>query len=464
VNGRLARLAISRQNGPTVRIFGGRFRPALLATLVAALAAVGAGLVATPARADWVRNDQWQLGALNVFAAWQQATGNGTTVAVLDSGVDSSHEDLAGQVLPGIDLVDGTSDGRIDPVGHGTTVASLIAGRRDETGVVGLAPGAKILPVRVLDRRNRYEDASVIARGIRWAVDHGADVINLSLGGGAHSDVLAGALGYAAEHDVVVIACTGNLAQNNGEPQVWYPAREPGVVAVTGLRAPTASPTSNGWLDHSTGAPGLDELWSGSLTGPQTVLSAPAVNLIGARPGGYWRVQGTSFAAPLVTGAAALVRSKYPRLSAGNVINRMIRTANDLGASGRDDRYGFGVVNPLAALTAEMETVADNPLTGAADASGQAGADSADGSSATRQPADSAESGPKPKPGGGAPSPNGVAVGDAAGHRPTGSITNGAPVGWSVALLVLLLAAVFGSFAVSQGYAQRYFRRGRHAR
>jgi type VII secretion-associated serine protease mycosin len=462
MNIHLADLAINRHNGRTVRTFEGRYRPALLATLVAALAALAAGLAPSPAHADWVRNDQWHLGALNVVAAWQHATGGDIVVAVLDSGVDANHPDLAGQVLPGLDLVDGTGDGRVDPVGHGTTVASLIAGRRDEAGVVGLAPSAKILPVRVLDRRNRYEDATVIARGIHWAVDHGADVINLSLGGSVQSDVLGEALAYAAEHDVVVIACTGNVAQTSGEPQVWYPAREPGVVAVAGLRAPATGPTSTGWLDRAAGVNGPDQLWSGSLTGQPTVLTAPAVNLIGARPGGYWRVQGTSFAAPLVTGAAALVRSKFPRLSAANVINRMIRTADDLGPSGRDDRYGFGQVNPLAALTAEVATVADNPLTGSPETAGQAGAATDDGPSG--QPHGSSGA-PDPKPGGGAPPPEGVTTGAApGGHRPTGAIINGASPLPSIALLALLLAAVFGSLAGGRGYFRRYLRQGRHAK
>ena len=118
---------------------------------------------ASPAAADPVRNDQWQLKALDVAKAWQYSVGAGVLVAVLDSGVDAGHPDLQGQVLPGIDLVDGaTKDGRSDPVGHGTTVAALIAGRNDDTtGVVGIAPQARILPVRVLDTANKYDDAVV---------------------------------------------------------------------------------------------------------------------------------------------------------------------------------------------------------------------------------------------------------------------------------------------------------------
>jgi subtilisin family serine protease len=332
---------------------------------VVATAAGGAGL-STPAYADAIRDEQYQLRALDVPTAWRSATGVGVTVAVLDSGVDASHPDLTGQVLPGADFVDGSTDGRRDLVGHGTTVAALIAGRNDDSGgVAGIAPGAKILPVRVLDKQNKYDDASMVATGLRWAVDHGATVINLSLGGGARSDALADALHYAALHDVVIIACTGNVTAGANYTEVWYPAREPGVVAVAGLvdAAATGVPAAGGGTAAGGGAGGgTDALWTGSLTGSPTVLTAPAVNLIGARPGGYWRVQGTSFAAPLVAGVAALVRSRWPTLDSANVINRLIRTARDLGPTGRDDRYGYGEVNPVAALSAPVPVVRRNPL------------------------------------------------------------------------------------------------------
>lgn len=296
--------------------------------------------------ADRVRSQQWQLRALHAAEAWRQADGSGVIVAVIDSGVDGSHPDLAGQVLPGKDFVR-PGDGQRDDVGHGTTVAGLIAGRGDDsTGVLGLAPGAKILPVRVLDSRNRYDDARVVANALRWAVDHGAEVVNLSLGGSVASPELADAIDYAFEKDVVVVACTGNESPPDAA-EVWYPAREPGVLAVTGLA-------------HD--GDGSDALWPGSLTGPATVLAAPGTDLVGARPDGYWTVEGTSFAAPLVTAAAALVRSKWPQMSAATVVNRLIRSADDLGDTGRDTTFGFGLVDPLGALTDDIPAVAVNPL------------------------------------------------------------------------------------------------------
>ncbi|MEU6074950.1 type VII secretion-associated serine protease mycosin [Micromonospora sp. NPDC047074] len=310
-------------------------------------AAVPVALAApdSQSRSDQVRDEQWQLDVLQAKTAWRSSTGRGVTVAVIDSGVDGSHPDLAGRVLPGLDLVapPGSADGT-DPVGHGTTVAGLIAGRDDDRrGAVGLAPDSRILPVRVLDAENRYDDALIVAKGVRWAVDNGARVINLSLGGSGDSPALAAALDYAFVRDVVVVACTGNVGSSS-DSKVWYPAREPGVIAVTGSERDS------------------DNLWSGAITGQSTVLTAPATGLVGARPGGYWRVQGTSFAAPLVAATAALVRARYPEMSAGDVVNRLLATARDIGPSGRDDRFGYGMVDPVAALNAEVTPVGRNPL------------------------------------------------------------------------------------------------------
>jgi type VII secretion-associated serine protease mycosin len=328
------------QNGAIALTFIARAAGRVLALGLSAALACAVAPVA--ARADEGRSEQWQLSALDVRDAWKVSTGKGVIVAVIDSGVDATHPDLVGRVLPGIDLVEPEAgdQGKVDPVGHGTTVASLIVGGgKNESGAEGVAPGARILPIRVLDKANKYDDPDVVARAVRWAVDHRATVINLSLGGALRSEAIAGALQYAAAHDVVVVACTGNTATDPSIHQVWYPAREPGVVAVAGLGAVMSAPAAE------------DVLWSGSLTGPETVLTAPAVDLTGARPGGgYWQVQGTSFAAPLVAGAASLVRARFPKMSAANVINRLIGTAKDLGPQGRDDRYGYGEVDPLRSI------------------------------------------------------------------------------------------------------------------
>lgn len=318
----------------------------LRATAVAGLVAL-ALLPLNPRQAaaqDAVRADQWQITMLDAKKAWDYSTGAGVIVAVIDSGVASGHPDLRGQVLPGIDYVREGGDGTADEARHGTTVAALIAGSRDDAdGVVGLAPDAKILPVRVLDASNQYRDPLVVADAIVWAVDHGARVINLSLGSERSDGALADAIDYAFARDVVVVACVGN-AVPDGSPEIWHPAREPGVVAVSGL-----------------GSDG--KAWRGSLIGKETVLAAPASNLMGAKPNGYEWVQGTSFAAPLVSASAALVRSRYPQMSAGNVVQRLITTARDAGLPGRDSRYGFGIVDPVAALTrVDVPPVDGNPL------------------------------------------------------------------------------------------------------
>jgi type VII secretion-associated serine protease mycosin len=383
--------------------------------LVALLAALVVALVpAAPARADWIRDGQWQLASLHAATAWTRSTGTGVVVAVLDSGVDADHPDLVGRVLPGADFVDGSTDGRTDFVGHGTTVAALIAGRGDDhAGVVGLAPNARILPVRVLDRANRYIDAGTVARGLRWAVDHGASVVNMSLGGANRSGALADAIWYAWRHDVVVVACTGNV--EHAEPtDVWYPAREPGVLAVAGM-----TESAHG-----------DRLWRGGLTGRPTALTAPADDLLGARPGGYWRVQGTSFAAPLVAATAALVRARWPRLDADNVINRLIRTAHDLGPRGRDSRYGYGEVDPARALTAVVPTVRHNPL-----------------GSGRRQAIGPVEPGLWPGSEAGHGGPVGAEVPVAT--QPRASVAAPAGSGWRpVTTVALLVLAIGGMFAV----------------
>jgi type VII secretion-associated serine protease mycosin len=384
-----------------------RWRPAGAVARVAAAVLVGAAAtlpVGTAAAAavplavtgDDIRDEQWSLTELGMTEAWTRSTGAGVTVAVIDSGVDDTHVDLTGRVLPGFDLVGSGGDGTDDPVGHGTTVAALIAGVPDDAGIVGMAPDARILPIRVLDKQNRYDDAQVVAKAVRLAVDNGAKVINLSLGGLGSSPALATAIDYAFVKDVVVIACTGN-ASASAPSEVWYPAREPGVVAVTGLE-------QNG-----------TSLWSGSITGTETVLSAPATDLIGARPGGYWRVQGTSFAAPMVAATAALIRARWPQMSAATVVNRLITTADDLGAPGRDAQYGFGMVNPVAALSdglpeARGNVLDDEPPPG----------DSGFGT-APRAGDDSVEAGgPPPPPGRGVdPAPGGAAQPDASGALPS---------------------------------------------
>ncbi|MGH3657293.1 MAG: type VII secretion-associated serine protease mycosin, partial [Micromonosporaceae bacterium] len=307
---------------------------------VSVLAAAGALLCApAPGYADEVREKQWSLEMLHARDAWRQSTGDGVVVAVLDSGVDADHPDLEGQVLDGYNTVDENTDTR-DVDGHGTAVATVIAGRDDDAGVAGLAPDAAILPVRVGGERMYDHD---VAEGIRWAVDHDASVINMSLGSARSSPEMTEAVEYALEADVVVVAAAGNV-NDRGDLPITYPARQAGVVAVTGI-------TPEG------------KAWHNSARGPRAALCAPASGVIAPYDGGYEHVSGTSFAAPMVAAAVALVRAEWPKMSAPNVINRLLRTADDLGRPGRDSRYGYGRVDLAKALTADVPTVRTNPLT-----------------------------------------------------------------------------------------------------
>jgi type VII secretion-associated serine protease mycosin len=301
---------------------------------------------AAPASAETIQQQQWHLGALHMAEAQRISTGTGVVVAVLDSGVQADHPDLAGQVLEGTRINGRDDKGRTDVRGHGTGVAGLIAARGGGPDhALGIAPGAKILPVGVLPGVGFSE----LPRAIRWAVDHGAKVINISFGENREIPEEIEALHYAADHDVVVVAAGGN--QDPDGDQVPWPARVPGVVAVAASdRAGVA--------------------WTHGVAGPQIVLSAPGVDIEttlnhqpDGRPGGYQHVSGgTSASAPIVAGVAALVRAKFPQLPAADVINRLIRTADDAGAPGRDAQYGFGIVNPVKALTAEVPPVSANPL------------------------------------------------------------------------------------------------------
>ncbi|MFB7381022.1 type VII secretion-associated serine protease mycosin [Kitasatospora purpeofusca] len=320
-----------------------------------ALAVVGAGT----SHADSVRDSQWPLATYRAESeVWPVSQGDGVTVAVIDSGVLKDHRDLTGQVLAGKDFTGANTDGTVDTEGHGTGMASIIAGHGhgDQAGIMGLAPKAKILPIRIaLDGESSLSLRSELATAIHYAVDHGATVINMSLGGpsGADPDERA-AVKYAVDKDVVLVASTGN-----GTNAVEYPAAFPGVVAV-------------GAVDRN------GQLWSRSTVGPQTTLVAPGADIpqAGAKSTSAQGIaNGTSDATAYVSATAALIRAKYPSLSAGQVINRMIKSASAPGDGSAvpSNRYGYGVLAPGKAL--EVNPAVDsgsreNPLVGRAESQG----------------------------------------------------------------------------------------------
>ncbi|MFF5176535.1 S8 family serine peptidase [Micromonospora sp. NPDC000316] len=333
---------------------GKRFRSARVtaAAALALCAALAPAVTVAPAparAADTVRGLQWYLDSLKIPQAHALTQGKGVVVAVVDGGVDANHPDLRGQVLPGHGVnVSAAPDGRRDDdkeKGHGTSMAGIIAGRGGgPMRLLGIAPAAKILPVSMGARFN----ADDMVLGVRWAADAGADVINLSLsaGEGTPPPDLVDAIQYALSKDAVVVASAGNIEQ--GERRVVAPASIPGVIAVSGL-------------DKRGG------FFTGSVSGPETVLASPMDGIIGpapkaVSPNGYSVGSGTSSAAAIISGVVALVRAKFPQLDAANVINRLIKTARDAGPAGRDPQFGFGAVDPVAALTRSVPPVTANPL------------------------------------------------------------------------------------------------------
>lgn len=247
------------------------------------------------------------FAALGLEEAHRITRGNADIViAVLDSGVDAKHEDLAGAVLVGRDFVN-RDDDAADDNGHGTGLAGLMAAREDNAniGIAGVAPGCRILPVKVADRAGKASFAD-LAAGIVYAVDRGARILNISLGSRTSSRLLDAALAYAEQHDAVVIAAAGNDNTN----VTHFPAAAPAVIAV-GALSPDGSPTAVTNL-----SPRLD-------------LLAPGEKLISTIPGGFYRsVSGTSVAAAVTSAAAALLLSVEPRLTAAQV-RQALRAATD---------------------------------------------------------------------------------------------------------------------------------------
>lgn len=292
-------------------------------------------------------SSEWPLNASHLQAdrVWAVCKGAGVTVAVVDGGVDATHPDLLGQVLPGTSFLGDGADGRTDTSSdsHGTAIAALIAGTGASDhghGIVGLAPAAKILPVRVTT--GSEVTPPVLAQGITWAADHGAKIINVSMGEPDPDPLLKQAVAYAMSKDAVVVASAGNDGQS-GDP-VLYPAGFPGVVSVSGTDE-----------NHA--------FWTTSESGPDITVAAPASDIASASDTGqYVQADGTSYAAAYVSATLALIRSRYPDLTAGQAIQRLITTTRQHRAT-PGTQLGYGEIDPLSALTADVTTSSPaNPL------------------------------------------------------------------------------------------------------
>ncbi|OPG05681.1 type VII secretion-associated serine protease mycosin [Streptomyces sp. GKU 895] len=319
------------------------------AGIVSALLAASLALVPpTAAHADGIRAKQWALEAMHTQEAWQTTKGKGVTVAVLDTGVEDDHPDLVGNVLEGKDMV-GFGAGRGDRAWarHGTAMAGIIAGHghgyANGDGVMGIAPEAKILPVRVILEdgdsargKARNTRGNALAEGIRWAADHGADVINLSLGDDSKSAPprtrRGRAVQYALKKGVSVIASAGNGGEKGDH--ISYPAAYPGVIAATAVDR------------YGTRASFSTRRW-------YATVAAPGDDVVIADPDHkYYEGWGTSAAAAFVSGAVALVKAAHPGLTPAQIKKLLEDTARDAPVGGRDDSRGYGFVDPAAALKA----------------------------------------------------------------------------------------------------------------
>jgi type VII secretion-associated serine protease mycosin len=304
---------------------------------------VPAGATPGPNREEW-----WFDSMAIQNVAWPSTKGQGVTVAVLDTGVNAALPEFSGGVvLPGADFKGGGGDGRRDTdtnTGHGTGMASLIAGQGGgQSGWVGIAPEAKILPVVI----NIASDST--PKAIRYAVDHHAKIISISQGSPAIGQEnncppeLLNAVAYAAKNDVVILSAAGNSGNGLNAPE--YPAGCPGVVAV-------------GAFDHN-GKP-----WESTQRQSYVSVASPGaqVGSVGKDGRLYHYGNGTSQATAIAAGAVALLRAKYPDESARQIVQRVIATATDLGESGKDDTTGYGAVSLRRGMTANVPSSAPNPV------------------------------------------------------------------------------------------------------
>lgn len=277
---------------------------------------------------------QWYLSKIQAPAAWDLANGDPSqVVAVIDTGANYSHPDLQGKLLSGYDFVNLDSDPS-DDNGHGTACSGLIgAVSNNSTGMASVSWNTPIMPLKVLNSSGSgsYSD---IAKAVNYAADNGARIINMSLGGSSNSLTLQNAINYAWSKGVVIIAAAGN----NGNTTTVYPAACQNVVAVS---ATTLSDTRASWSSY----------------GSFVDISAPGENILSTYGSGYGNLNGTSFASPITAGVAALVIDVQPTLTNAEVVDILLKNADDLGATGYDISFGYGRLNANRAVLAASSSV-----------------------------------------------------------------------------------------------------------
>ncbi len=273
---------------------------------------------------------QWNLPQIAAEQGWNLNKGSeDIVVAVVDTGVQSDHPDLQGRLVEGLNVIDPASPPE-DDVGHGTHVAGIIAAQvNNQEGVAGITWYTKIMPIKVLDNTGAGS-AYAVAEGVIWAADHGAHVINMSLGNYAQAQFLHDAIQYAVNKGVVVVAASGN--DNTDRP--GYPAAYPEVIAVS------ATDPGGGKAEYSNYGDYMD-------------VAAPGTSIASTYPGSrYAALSGTSMASPHVAALASLVRAANPQLTPAEVADVLCSTAKDLGDKGRDAIYGYGEIDVRNALQA----------------------------------------------------------------------------------------------------------------
>lgn len=270
----------------------------------------------------------WHLPKIGAPAAWDRNRGQNVTIAVLDTGVDGSHPDLKGQLVPGWNFYDKNAD-TSDVHGHGTGVAGAAAASGNNSlGVASVAFNARIMPVRI-SRPDGYASFSTIANGLMWAADQGARVANISYAVSGSSTVRSAAQYMRNKGGLTVVA-----AGNDG----------------SGL---SIAPTDTMITVSATGS--SDVLTSWSNYGDVVDVSAPGVSIYAtSRGGGYGKKSGTSFASPVTAGVVALLKSARPELPASEIEKLLFASATDLGTQGKDQKYGWGRVHAGAALQAAL--------------------------------------------------------------------------------------------------------------
>ena len=270
---------------------------------------------------------QWHLGKIGAPSAWDVTLGSGVAIAILDSGVDSLHPDLAGRLVAGYNFVEGNTNTE-DVRGHGTRVAgSAAATYNNGVGVASVAGQASIMPVRIADSTG-YTTFSRVAQGLTYAADRGARVANVSFGGTITSSSVLSAAQYLKDRNGLAFFSAGN----DGLDPNWGQTTSAIVVSATDS---------------------ADQLASFSSYGSHVHLSAPGVGIYTTTWGQtYASVNGTSFSAPITAGVAALVMAANPSLTSSQVEKVLFSTALDLGASGRDVYFGYGRINASAAVAA----------------------------------------------------------------------------------------------------------------